>query len=159
MFGFHNCNKEGLNQKWWLLQKHTERCARRTEWYRGGGDWHVFKIAPPKKSRQPLAKNLLIQLKNCFFLKDLFSETVRQSCCSDECWMLEVWLVHSWLCCKACNELWASLRLINTLVVLSVLLLNLENLFFFIYPSIHSLNHLSNCCYGRSAACLSYRSL
>lgn len=116
---------------------HREMCQE--DWMISGrGGLTCFQNSTTKEVETAFGKNLLIQLKNCFFLKDLFSETVRQSCCSDECWMLEVWLVHSWLCCKACNELWASLRLINTLVVLSVLLLNLENLFFlYIHLSIH----------------------
>lgn len=139
---------------------HREMCQE--DWMISGrGGLTCFQNSTTKEVETAFGKKLLIQLKNCFFLKDLFSETVRQSCCSDECWMLEVWLVHSWLCCKACNELWASLRLINTLVVLSALMTFefRKSLFFSIYPSIRSLNHLSNCCYGRSAACLSYRSL
>lgn len=120
---------------------HREMCQE--DWMISGrGGLTCFQNSTTKEVETAFGKKLLIQLKNCFFLKDLFSETVRQSCCSDECWMLEVWLVHSWLCCKACNELWASLRLINTLVVLSALLtFEFRKSLFFLY--IHPFVHLT----------------
>lgn len=51
----------------------------------GRGGLTCFQNSTTKEVETAFGKNLLIQLKNCFFLKDLFSETVRQSCCSDEC--------------------------------------------------------------------------
>lgn len=51
----------------------------------GRGGLTCFQNSTTKEVETAFGKKLLIQLKNCFFLKDLFSETVRQSCCSDEC--------------------------------------------------------------------------
>lgn len=61
MFGFHKCNKEGLSRNDDCDEKHTERCARRTEKYQGAD---VFSECAPlngaiseQKWGQPLAKS------------------------------------------------------------------------------------------------------
>lgn len=91
-------------------------------------DWHVFRICLLEwqrlgnRSGGSLWHSLLSQMKNHFFLEDLFSETI-WSWCLDMLWMLEMWHAQSWLCSKTCNEPWAFncafLWIINTLVFLS----------------------------------------
>lgn len=130
MFGFHKCNKEGLSR--------NDDCYKNTQRDVPGGLNNIRGLtcfqntlhwmAPfQNRSGDSLWQNLLSQLKNCFLLKDLFSKRL---CDMVFLFGYRMDLVHSWRCCKTCNELGAfnctPLWMIDASVILLLSLANLS---------------------------------